>query len=106
LLRAHLPVSVQLGADQIIKALGQSENGNKPYLRSKVLVITGGPGLGKTMIFNAILRILAAKKRFSGWFGLFRFWCPCIGAEQMAKRRQNLYMVAYNFRNCQQRSRE
>jgi exodeoxyribonuclease V alpha subunit len=31
-------------------------------LRSKVLVITGGPGVGKTTIVNAILRILAAKQ--------------------------------------------
>ena len=30
-------------------------------LRSKVAVITGGPGVGKTTIVNAILRILAAK---------------------------------------------
>jgi exodeoxyribonuclease V alpha subunit len=30
-------------------------------LRSKTLVITGGPGVGKTTIVNAILRILAAK---------------------------------------------
>ena len=30
-------------------------------LRSKVLVITGGPGVGKTTIVKAILRILAAK---------------------------------------------
>jgi exodeoxyribonuclease V alpha subunit len=30
-------------------------------LRSKVLVITGGPGVGKTTIVNAILRILTAK---------------------------------------------
>lgn len=30
-------------------------------LRSKLLVITGGPGVGKTTIVNAILRILAAK---------------------------------------------
>lgn len=30
-------------------------------LRSKVLVITGGPGVGKTTIMKAILRILAAK---------------------------------------------
>ncbi len=30
-------------------------------LRSKVLVITGGPGVGKTTIVNAILQILAAK---------------------------------------------
>jgi len=29
--------------------------------RPKVLVITGGPGVGKTTIVNAILRILAAK---------------------------------------------
>jgi exodeoxyribonuclease V alpha subunit len=31
-------------------------------LMSKVLVMTGGPGVGKTTIVNAILRILAAKK--------------------------------------------
>ena len=30
-------------------------------LRSKVMVITGGPGVGKTTIVNAILRILVAK---------------------------------------------
>ncbi len=30
-------------------------------LTSKALVITGGPGVGKTTIVNAILRILAAK---------------------------------------------
>ena len=30
-------------------------------LASKILVITGGPGVGKTTIVNAILRILAAK---------------------------------------------
>jgi exodeoxyribonuclease V alpha subunit len=30
-------------------------------LKSKVLVITGGPGVGKTTIVNAILRILTAK---------------------------------------------
>jgi len=31
-------------------------------LTSKVLVITGGPGVGKTTIVNSILRILAAKR--------------------------------------------
>ena len=31
-------------------------------LSSKVLVITGGPGVGKTTLINAILRIMAAKK--------------------------------------------
>ncbi|MFM9088322.1 MAG: ATP-dependent RecD-like DNA helicase [Cyanobium sp.] len=31
-------------------------------LASKVLVITGGPGVGKTTLINAILRILSAKK--------------------------------------------
>src|SRR5207248_3025302 len=30
-------------------------------LLSKVLVVTGGPGVGKTTIVNSILRILAAK---------------------------------------------
>ena len=31
-------------------------------LRSKILVITGGPGVGKTTIVNSILRILSAKR--------------------------------------------
>jgi exodeoxyribonuclease V alpha subunit len=31
-------------------------------LRSKIMVITGGPGVGKTTIVNSILRILAAKR--------------------------------------------
>jgi exodeoxyribonuclease V alpha subunit len=31
-------------------------------LASKVLVITGGPGVGKTTLINAVLQILAAKK--------------------------------------------
>ncbi|WP_410218259.1 AAA family ATPase [Paracoccus sp. (in: a-proteobacteria)] len=30
-------------------------------MRSKVTVITGGPGVGKTTIVNPILRILTAK---------------------------------------------
>jgi exodeoxyribonuclease V alpha subunit len=30
-------------------------------LASKVTVITGGPGVGKTTIVNAILRVLAAR---------------------------------------------
>ncbi len=34
----------------------------KVALRSKVMVITGGPGVGKTTLVNSILRILAAKK--------------------------------------------
>ena len=33
-------------------------------LKSKVTVITGGPGVGKTTIVNAILRILAANLDF------------------------------------------
>jgi exodeoxyribonuclease V alpha subunit len=32
-------------------------------LRSKVMVITGGPGVGKTTLVNSILRILAARER-------------------------------------------
>jgi len=38
-----------------------SEPAVKLALMSKVLVITGGPGVGKTTIVKAILRILAAK---------------------------------------------
>jgi hypothetical protein len=40
----------------------QPEGGRGQALASKVLVITGGPGVGKTTLINAILRILAAKK--------------------------------------------
>ena len=43
---------------------------------------------------------------FPGWFRLFRFSRPRTGAEQMAKRRQNLYMIAYDFGDCQQWRRE
>jgi ATP-dependent exoDNAse (exonuclease V) alpha subunit len=32
-------------------------------LMSKVLVMTGGPGVGKTTIVKAILRILSAQRR-------------------------------------------
>ena len=43
-------------------SLAESQVGAvKLALVSKVLVITGGPGVGKTTIVNAILRILAAK---------------------------------------------
>ena len=31
-------------------------------IRSKVMVITGGPGVGKTTLVNSILKIIAAKK--------------------------------------------
>ena len=41
-------------ADSQVTAIGLA-------LQSKVLVITGGPGVGKTTIVNSILRILAAK---------------------------------------------
>src|SRR5208337_4669546 len=43
-------------------ALAESQIGAiRLALLSKALVITGGPGVGKTTIVNAILRILAAK---------------------------------------------
>src|ERR671928_878079 len=34
----------------------------EPALRSKVVVITGGPGVGKTTLVNSILKILSAKR--------------------------------------------
>ena len=41
---------------------GKASSGSiRLVLMSKVLVMTGGPGVGKTIIVNAILRILAAK---------------------------------------------
>src|SRR3954451_1569541 len=44
-------LSIEAGAEVAIRLA----------LTSKVLVITGGPGVGKTTIVNSILRILAAK---------------------------------------------
>ena len=44
-------------------ALAESQkNATRTALASKVMVITGGPGVGKTTLVNAILRILAAKR--------------------------------------------
>ena len=45
-------------------------------------------------------------ERSPGWFGLFRLLRPCIGAEHMAKGRQDLYVIAHDLRDCQQWSRE
>ena len=39
----------------------EPEDGDPRRAASKVMVITGGPGVGKTTLVNAILRILAAK---------------------------------------------
>jgi exodeoxyribonuclease V alpha subunit len=47
-------------------------------LASKVLVITGGPGVGKTTIVNSILRILAAK-------GVRRQLCARRAAKRMSE---------------------
>ena len=44
-----------------LDARRQSESGRRNGVASKVLVITGGPGVGKTTIVNAILRILSAE---------------------------------------------
>jgi exodeoxyribonuclease V alpha subunit len=44
-------------------ALAESQkNATRTALASKVTVITGGPGVGKTTLVNAILRILVAKR--------------------------------------------
>ena len=44
-------------------ALAESQkNAARTALASKVMVITGGPGVGKTTLVNVILRILAAKR--------------------------------------------
>ena len=44
-------------------ALAESQkNAARIALASKVIVITGGPGVGKTTLVNVILRILAAKR--------------------------------------------
>lgn len=40
---------------------GSQAEAIRTALKSKVMVITGGPGVGKTTIVNSILRILAAK---------------------------------------------
>ena len=53
-----------LGIDQIDRSAAHSITSPvaiRLALLSKVLVITGGPGVGKTTIVNAILRILTAK---------------------------------------------
>jgi exodeoxyribonuclease V alpha subunit len=54
-----LPWRQQCKSDCGDLALGQRQT--DLALNPKVLVITGGPGVGKTTIVNAILRILAAK---------------------------------------------
>ncbi|MCP9820957.1 ATP-dependent RecD-like DNA helicase [Synechococcus sp. Cruz-9H2] len=51
-------VEQRLGLELAVSQKGAVEQ----VLSSKVLVITGGPGVGKTTLINAILRILAAKK--------------------------------------------
>jgi exodeoxyribonuclease V alpha subunit len=56
--RAIVWVEQRLGLELAVSQKGAVEQA----LASKVLVITGGPGVGKTTLINAILRILAAKK--------------------------------------------
>ena len=52
-----------LGRGRIGLALAESQVAAiRLALMSKVLIITGGPGVGKTTLVNAILRILAAKR--------------------------------------------
>ena len=43
-------------------ARGSQKAAVRAALASKIMVITGGPGVGKTTLVNAILRILGAKK--------------------------------------------
>jgi len=56
--RAIAWVEQRLGLELAASQKGAVEQA----LASKVLVITGGPGVGKTTLINAILRILTAKK--------------------------------------------
>ena len=44
-----------------LKLAASQADATRIALKSKVMVITGGPGVGKTTIVNSILRILAAK---------------------------------------------
>ncbi len=45
-----------------LKLADSQQEAVRQALRSKVFVITGGPGVGKTTVVNSILRILAAKR--------------------------------------------
>ena len=49
--------------EQGFKLAGQQREAVRQATRSKVLVITGGPGTGKTTLVNAIIRILEKKGR-------------------------------------------
>jgi exodeoxyribonuclease V alpha subunit len=65
------PAAVARGRRRQGRALGGAEDGAGPgrepargsglALRSKVLVVTGGPGVGKTTLVNSILKVLVAK---------------------------------------------
>jgi len=58
-----LPKAIQWVEGKIGLKLAQAQkDAIGMAVRSKVMVITGGPGVGKTSLVNAILRILWAKK--------------------------------------------
>ena len=46
-----------------LSLVGSQTDAIRLALTSKVVVVTGGPGVGKTTLVNAILRVLAAKGR-------------------------------------------
>ena len=50
-----------------IMLAGSQKSALRLALLSKVLVITGGPGVGKTTLINAILRVLASRASRSPW---------------------------------------
>ncbi|MCF8067675.1 MAG: ATP-dependent RecD-like DNA helicase [Desulfobacterales bacterium] len=71
LLTAPVSPLSHLNADQVIQKLHQElhirlaeqqETAIRSFLKKKVMVITGGPGTGKTTIINAVIKICRAER--------------------------------------------